>query len=156
MNYSFKLVPYERGCKASLYSVLLEGEAESEFNKFLADPEVSIHPKLGELLVQIDEIINRYGCQERFFREESSYLDVVAALWKGNLRLYCCRYGNLILILGSGGIKTTRTYQEDAKLDESVELMATVSRLVDERIRTGELSISGNTLKGNLIFSVED
>ena len=156
MNYSFKLVLLERGSKASLYSVIVEGETETEFDKFLADPEVSTHSKFGELLAQIDEIINRYGCQERFFKDESSYLDAVVALWKGDLRLYCCRYGNLILITGSGGIKSTRTYQEDAKLDESVALMAAVSRLIDERIRTRELFISGNTMKGNLCFSVED
>lgn len=156
MNKSFKLVLYEHGRKASLYSVLIEGETETEFDKFLSNPEVSFHPKRDELLAQIDEIIDRYGCQERFFKEESSYFDSVAALWKGNLRLYCCRHGSIILILGSGGIKTTRTYQEDANLNESVELMAAVSRLIDERIRTRELYISGDTLKGNLIFSVED
>lgn len=156
MNLSFTLVPYERGCKASLYSVRLEGETETEFDKFLGDPEASTHPKFDELLAQIDEIINRYGCQERFFKDEGSYLDAVVALWKGNLRLYCCRYGNLILILGSGGIKSTRTYQEDAKLNASVELMAAVSRLIDEKIRSRELTISGTTLKGNFYFTIED
>ena len=32
------------------------------------------------------------------------------------LRLYCLRISDQILILGNGGVKNTRTYQEDSKL----------------------------------------
>ena len=32
------------------------------------------------------------------------------------LRLYCLRISDQIMILGNGGVKTTRTYQEDEEL----------------------------------------
>ncbi len=156
MNLNFKLVLVERGEKASLYSVILEGEKESEFDKFLIDPQISGYEKFDELLAQLDEIINRYGCQERFFRNESSIFDSVAALPRGDLRLYCCRYGNIILIVGSGGIKKTRTYQEDPALDQAVQIMAEVSRRVDEKIRNREIQYSGNSFKGDLNFRIEE
>jgi len=146
----------QRGSKSSIYSVMFEGEQETEFDKFLTDPEVTTHSNFEELLAQIDEIINRYGCQTRFFKPESSASDSVEALWRGNLRLYCCKYGHIILILGSGGVKRTRTYQEDPKLDQIVKMMAKVSNLVDEKIKEREIWYEDNMFRGDLTFSVEE
>ena len=34
----------------------------------------------------------------------------------GKLRLYCLRISEQIVILGNGGVKTAKTYEEDSKL----------------------------------------
>lgn len=56
---------------------------------------------------------------ERYFRREGKYADRVYALPtdSGRLRLYCLRLSDKILILGNGGIKATRTYNEDSELN---------------------------------------
>ena len=156
MNLKFRIELYQTGKKASLYTVKIEGEKESEFDNFLSDPEIISNPEFRALLVHIDEITNKYGCQERFFKlKESKLSDAVSALWRGQIRLYCCRYSNIILILGSGGIKSTATYQEDPKLNRSVEIMAEVSNRMDQRIRGKSIIIKGNKFEGNLYFGEE-
>ena len=50
------------------------------------------------------------------------------------LRLYCLRISDQILILGNGGVKTTRTYEEDPKLMpvSFYESRPALSRSVDD------------------------
>lgn len=111
MNLSFKIELLKVGRKSTLYSIRMKGEEETEFDKFLKDSEVKSSPHFQPLLVRIEDITNRFGCQDYLFKEqESGFTDPVVALSRGNLRLYCCRYGNIVLILGSGGVKDTRTY----------------------------------------------
>ena len=154
MNLSFKIELVAEGNKASLYTIKIGNSMESEFEKFLSNGEVKSHQEFQPLILRLQEIIDKYGCQERFFKlNESKYHDTVVALWRGNLRLYCCRYGNIILLLGSGGIKKTRTYQEDEHLNNIVTTMTEVSDRIDRRILEDKtLKIIGNKLVGNLEF----
>jgi hypothetical protein len=133
------------GTKATLYTIQLNGEEENEFDKFLQDPDVISSPHLGPFLERINDIADRFGCQEQFFKlQESDFYNPVVALWRDNLRLYCCRYGNIILIIGSGGIKKTRTYQEDPKLKRIVEIMASVAERIDQKMKDKEIEINKN------------
>lgn len=153
MNYSFKIELQKLGAKSTLYTIRLDGENENEFEKFLQDSEVAASPHFQSMLVRIDDIANRLGCQDYLFKEkESQFSDAVVALSRGNLRLYCCRYGNIILVLGSGGIKNTRTYQESPKLCQSIDMMAYISNRIDQRIKDKEIKIIKNQFKGDLNF----
>jgi len=156
VNLHFKIKLYQTGQRASLYTVHIKGEQESEFDKFLSDPNVTSNPEYQGLIAHIDEIIHKYGCQKRFFKlKESKLTDAVAALSRGKIRLYCCRYSNIILILGSGGIKNTSTYQEDPILNRNVEIMAEVSNRMDQRIKERSIIIKGTRFEGDLDFEDE-
>ena len=50
---------------------------------------------------------------------------------KGTLRLYCIRISDKLLITGGGGIKTTRTYNEDDTLANHVKTL----QMIDEKLR---------------------
>ena len=98
-------------------------------------------------------MINRHGFKDEFFKlEESGYTDTVVALSRGAIRLYCCKYGDIILIIGSGGIKITQKTQEDPIIDKKVKIMAQVSKLIDKKILDKELKIIDNELIGDLNF----
>ena len=154
MNSKFKIELYQSGKKASLYTVRLAGESETEFDKFLSDPEITSNPEFDAFLSRINDILNKYGCQKRFFKlKESKLTDAVAALWRGKIRLYCCRYSDIIIIVGSGGIKQTRSYQDDPKLNHIVKLMAEVSMKMDEKIHNKEIKYKENKFVGNLDFT---
>ena len=72
---------------------------------------------------------------------------------KGKLRLYCIRFGNILLILGGGGRKTTRTYQEDPKLYSEIQLLQKVSEALSKAIKEKDIRIeSDGSLGGNLII----
>ncbi|MBN2412803.1 hypothetical protein JXQ31_14030 [candidate division KSB1 bacterium] len=156
MNFKFTIELVQTGTKASLYTVRLEGEKQSEFDKFLSDSDITTHAEFPALLERIDNIINKHGCQDTFFKlKESRLTDAVVALWRDNIRLYCCRYGNIILILGSGGLKYTRTYQQDPKLLKSIQIMSNVSEKIDEQINNKSIKIIENKFWGNLDFTNE-
>ena len=156
MNLAFKIELLKNGLKATLYTVRLKGEPETEFEKFLQDPEIISSPHFQPLLVRIDEIANRLGCQENLFKfKESKFYDPVVALSRNSLRLYCCRYGNIILILGAGGIKKTRTYQEDPKLNRNIAIMAYIAKRIDQRMQDKEITIKHDQFMGDLNFDEE-
>ena len=156
MNLQFKIEFYQPGKKATIYTIRLKGEEQTEFDKFLSDPSVTSDPEFHALLIRINDIADKYGCQDRFFKlKESKSTDAVAALWRGSIRLYCCRYSNIIIILGSGGTKKTKTYQENPKLQKNVEIMAEVSRKMDKRINDRSILLIENKFVGNLNFIEE-
>ena len=69
------------------------------------------------ILLALEKIIDQ-GALERFFRIEGKMSDNLAALAidSRKLRLYCLRISDQIMIVGNGGVKTTRTYKEDEEL----------------------------------------
>ena len=59
----------------------------------------------------------------------------------GKLRLYCLRLTDQIVILGNGGIKATRTYEEDPKLYGYVLDLQRFEKILNENIEKGYVSI---------------
>ena len=55
------------------------------------------------------------------------------------LRLYCLRISDQILILGNGGIKNTRTYQEDETLSGYVMNLQTFDKVLHNAIKRDRL-----------------
>lgn len=78
---------------------------------------IEIDYRRKKLLNVIGKIAD-YGAFERFFRPEGKMNDRVCALpvLRSKLRLYCLRLSDSILILGNGGVKKTKTYNEDDAL----------------------------------------
>ena len=62
------------------------------------------------------------------------------------LRLYCLRISDQILILGNGGVKLTRTYQEDEKLSGYVMDLQTFDKVLLKAQRNGIITIEKNMI----------
>ena len=69
-------------------------------------------------------------------------------LMSGKLRLYCLRISDHIVILGNGGVKTTRTYEEDPRLYGYVLDLQKFERLLSQCIKEGRVIIEEKTLMG--------
>jgi len=129
-NVSIEL--FEEGENASIYSYRINNDT-LEFEKFIdafIDSEYSNHYDI------IDDVIDRIlinGAQERYFRPEGKFLDYLYALpQKGlgcDLRIFCLRISEKIVILGNGGVKpkSVKKYQEDPVLNEIAEEMQKIS-----------------------------
>ena len=96
------------------------------------------------------QAILRIGVLERFFRPEGDMNDSVQALpiESGKLRLYCLRLSDQIVILGNGGVKNTRTYEEDPKLYGYVLDLQKFEKILNESIAKGYVSIEEKELSG--------
>lgn len=75
--------------------------------------------------------------------------DVVALpIEKSRLRLYCLRLTDKILILGNGGEKNTKTYEESEELKGYVMDLQRFDALLKSYIRSGEIEIEETKLVG--------
>lgn len=140
-----ELLLVKEGDKATIYTIHFLSEGESEFenfyNKFIADAEYS--EDLNRIVTFIAKIAGN-GALERYFRPEGKYNDNVCALpvVKSKLRLYCLRLSDRILILGNGGVKKTKTYNEDKSLEGYVITLQKFERLLREEQRLGTVEIT--------------
>ena len=67
-----------------------------------------------------------------------AFIDFVATKDKcGTLRLYCIRMSDSLLILGGGGEKKTRTYEEDPTLLEKVRTLQSIDKVLTDMEEDG-------------------
>ena len=74
----------------------------------------------------------------------------------GKLRLYCLRISEQIVILGNGGVKATKTYEEDPKLYGYVLDLQKFEKILNDNIAKGYVRIEERTLDGieDLAFEI--
>lgn len=137
--------------KATLYSISFEMDGTTEFEKFVAEFEMNAtYNRDYQRIIAALQAILRIGSLERFFRPEGGINDSVQALpiESGKLRLYCLRLSDQIVILGNGGVKITRTYEEDPKLYGYVLDLQKFEKILNENIKKGYVSIKEKKLTG--------
>ncbi len=132
-------------------------EDKSEFERFYAKfkNDVEYDNDLMRIVALIDKIADK-GALERLFRPEGKYSDGVCALpvIQSKLRLYCLRLSDKILILGNGGAKTTRTYNEDDVLKGYVITLQNFEKLLKDGEKDGSVVITENTIETDKIFNI--
>ena len=132
-------------------------EDMSEFERFYAKfkNDVEYDNDLMRIVALIDKIADK-GALERLFRPEGKYSDGVCALpvIQSKLRLYCLRLSDKILILGNGGAKTTRTYNEDDVLKGYVITLQNFEKLLKDGEKDGSVVITENTIETDKIFNI--
>lgn len=146
-NISLKTI--EQNDNVGLFSICFDNNEESEFEKFLNEfkNNATYNKDFNIILLALSKIIDK-GALERFFRNEGRMNDNVKALAidSRKLRLYCLRISDQILILGNGGIKSTRTYQENEKLNGYVMDLQTFDKVLLKAKRTGRITIEKNMI----------
>lgn len=145
------LLSLEQTENAGLFTIIFDGEAQSEFVKFVKKfkDDAIRKNELKIILNQIDTMLSK-GFEERRFRPEGKMNDGVSALpiYKSGLRLYCLRMSDSVLIVGNGGIKSTKTYEEDTDLNGYVISLQKLDSLLRADITRGAVKIEKTTLTG--------
>ena len=100
-------------------------------------------------MMALDRII-AHGALERYFRPEGKYTDDLVALSidSRRLRLYCLRMSDQVLIVGNGGIKNTKTYEESEELNGYVIDLQTFDGILRQALKEGVISIERNVITG--------
>lgn len=95
-------------------------------------------------------MLNASGFLERYFRPEGKMGDRVVALpiERTKMRLYCLRMSDSVLIVGNGGIKNTKTYEEDDSLNGYVITLQKLDKLLEQAIKNGKVTIEETTITG--------
>ena len=79
---------------------------------------------------------------------------VALPIIKSKLRLYCLRLSDSILILGNGGVKNTRTYDENDELRGYVVTLQNFDKLIKQGERDGTITITENTIETDKTFDI--
>lgn len=146
---SVTLKTIEQNDNVGMFSICFDGNEESKFERFLNEfkDNATLNKDFNVILLALSKIIDK-GALERFFRNEGKMSDNVKALAidSHKLRLYCLRISDQILIFGNGGVKTTRTYQEDDKLSGYVMDLQTFDRVLLNAQKSGKVTIEKNMI----------
>ena len=151
MNRTATIQTIAQSDKVGLYSILFEGKDESEFREFMRKfrDNASLNKDFQAIVRALDRIIAN-GALERYFRNEGKMSDRVAALAidSRRLRLYCLRMSDQILILGNGGVKETRTYEESKELFGYVMDLQAFDKLLQQAQQRNEITIEQTVITG--------
>lgn len=141
----------EQNESVSLFSICFDSNDLSEYEDFLMKfkDNSELNYDFQRILLALEKIID-HGALERFFRIEGKMNDHVSALAidSRKLRLYCLRISDQILILGNGGVKNTRTYQEDQELSGYVMDLQRFDKLLKQLEENGNITIENNLIVG--------
>jgi hypothetical protein len=148
--------------KVTFYSVRIEDDAYSEIEKFIIrfQQDKKYQEELDNILALLKIIGNDKGAMPIFFRDEST-ANALPPERRGairqnmlhfidaDLRLFCLRVSNEIVILFNGGIKESQKTQDSADLFPKFRLAQRLSRAINQKFTEKELRIDGKTLKGD-------
>ena len=158
MNMSeAELIQLNKDRNCTLYTIQFITEDKGEYLRFYNrfKDDATYHADLARIAKFVESIAD-LGALERFFRPEGKMNDRVCALpvVKSSLRLYCLRLSDSILILGNGGIKKTRTYDEDDELRGFVVTLQNFDKLIRQGVKEGTITISENEIVTDNTFDV--
>ena len=141
----------EQSDKVGLYSICFDGSDLTEYEKFIQKfmTDATLNKDFQKVFRAINRIVAN-GALERYFCPEGRYGDHLAALSIDSkvLRLYCLRISDQILIVGNGGAKMTRTYEEDEELSGYVMDLQKFDALLEQELKKGKIKIEQNVITG--------
>lgn len=141
----------------TMYTIQFLSDDRSEFEKFISKfrQDAELNPDFQAIMRFVEQILAN-GALERYFRREGKMNDSVVALpvLKSKLRLYCLRLTDRILILGNGGVKRSRTYEEDETLRGYVIDLQKFERLLKQEIRAGNVEITEKDIITGKTFDI--
>lgn len=146
-----KLKILEQSDNVVLYSICFNENDLTEYElfiqKFLND--ATLNRDFQKIFRAINRIMAN-GALERYFRTEGKLKDNLAALSIDSkvLRLYCLRISDQILIVGNGGVKITRTYEEDMELSGYVMDLQKFDVLLSQELARGRIKLEQNIITG--------
>ena len=152
--FAFKRVTY--------YSIRFENDAYTEVEKFILrfQQDRKYQEELNNILALLKIMGNEKGAIPIFFRDESiaqalppernaAIKQDLVHFIDADLRLFCLRVSNEIVILFNGDIKESQKTQDSPKLLPKFRLAQKISKSINQKFTDKELASEGGKLKGD-------
>jgi hypothetical protein len=162
MKYEVVKLGQLSGNKASIYTIWFEELNKTSFEIFINENRNAFKSEIKDITSRLIAIGKTVGAREHYFKTgEGIPGDGVCALCdtpRKKLRLYCIRYGSLLLIIGGGGPEKVKKLQQNKKLKDENFFLLKLSAEITERIKNKEIWYSENKMEfeGNLTFNDQD
>ena len=150
----FEIVQIEdlSGEAAKIYSVALEKDELSLLDHFVRD-NLDHAAEVRRMIRKLSIMGHETGCRAEYFKpNEGAPGDGMVAFRYRQMRLYCLRFDNTCIFVGSGGYKPPgiAAYQEDESLNGKAQQMRNICASINRAIREKDLRISSD---GNIEIS---
>ncbi len=142
--------------RVAYYTFFVEGREQSETDTFFTrfENELALANDLNLLVAWIQEVGQNRGAQNRYFRFENDAVAlppparIMAELGSNycQLRLYCVRLSDKVVILANGGRKTSQTVQNSPELMAHFRFANKMARQLIELIQSGDLVLDGKQI----------
>ena len=141
--------------KVNFYTFQIDDTEQTEtdkfFNRFENDENSTVD--LNNLTYWLSLIGEKYEAKQEFFRHEGAaealpppYSKMVQEVIVNNLRLYCVRLSDNIVILANGGVKTSQKVQDSPDLLRHFHFANNMSKQITDLIRQRELIFKGKNI----------
>lgn len=152
-----ELVLADNSEKCTMYTIHFLSDQDTELENFISKfkDNAKYNADFQSILVFMERIMAN-GALERYFRREGKMNDSVVAIpvLKSSLRLYCLRLSDHILVVGNGGIKKTRTYEENDELKGYVMTLQKFEKLLHQEALKGNVDITETEIRTDLTFDI--
>lgn len=151
MNEIVIIEEFKRYKHVTFYTIRYDDSELSETDKFIKrflEEETVYKDDLDDIVNWINEIGIR-GLKYINLRAENDAYALPPYTESSNLRLFCIKITNSIILLGNGGIKSSQTVQESDDLSMKFHDINRFSKSINEAIRSGNLIVDKMTLKGD-------
>ncbi|UPS90469.1 hypothetical protein [Bizionia sp. M204] len=155
MNNFAHIKPLFKYKTVAYYSVCLDDNEKTLYQEFVEKHTVENKDKLYHIQKWLKEIGEKYGAQNRFFRNEAQIADASALPPIGkdrkpyyveygknkanNLRLYCLRANSNVVFLFNGDIKTNNNPQLCDNVRNHFNLANTLTKAIDNAFREKDI-----------------
>lgn len=132
------------GQKAQIYSIMYEGDDQTLMDHFFEENMEEHEDDIREIAKKLKVMGNDTGCKSNFFKSyEGAPGDGMVALRYKQMRLYCLRYDNTCIFLGSGRFKPPdiNAYQEEPLLNSKAQEMKLIAACINKAIVEKDLKV---------------
>ncbi|MNK40617.1 hypothetical protein D3C87_592670 [compost metagenome] len=159
IRQKISLEVFEQYEEVTYYTIRYDQEEYSETEKFFLNfMDKKEFKEDIDIISRKIENIGRKGCEERHFRHAGKMRDDVCSLPEycigSKLRLYAIKVSKNVVILGNGGYKNTKTYNEDPVLNNYVTTLQIIDGKLKRKIYHKKININNNILQGSLTFEI--
>lgn len=141
----------------TMYTIHFLSEDETELDDFISrfKDNAKYNADFQSIMIFMERILAN-GPLERYFRREGKHSDSVVAIpvLRSKLRLYCLRLSDHIVVVGNGGVKDTRTYQENDELQGYVMTLQKFEKLLKQESQKGNVKITETEIKTDNTFDL--
>lgn len=156
MNNFVAIRPFKTFSKVAYYTFWVEGREKSETDAFFSKFENvdSLSIDLDILVAWLSEIGEQRGAKLRYFRNENSAealppprrIMAELSMNKCDLRLYCLRLSEEVVILANGGLKTGQTVRDSPDVWSKFNFANKMAQQILKQLQTGEIRLSGKRI----------